>query len=334
VTAQAPTDGDRFDVVALGNALVDVLAHEDDEFVRAHGLERGAMVMADAVTSERIYAALGPATEMSGGSAANTVAGVASFGGRAAYVGKVRDDQLGKVFAHDLRAAGVHYDTPMAPDGPSTGRCLVVVTPDAHRTMCTYLGASSQLAPDDVDEALIASGRVVYLEGYLWDQPAAKAALAHAAGVARQAGARVAFTLSDPFCVDRHRAEFLDLLEHHVDVLFANDDEIRSLYEVDDFDAALQAVRGHCEIAALTRSEHGSVVASGDEVHVVSAQPADVVDTTGAGDLYAAGFLFGLTHGRGLAECGRLGSLAAAEVIAHLGARPQVSLADLAATPG
>ncbi len=323
----APSDT-SVDVLALGNALVDVLSHEDDEFVIRHGLPRGAMQMVDAEAAERLYAAMGPGTEVSGGSAANTAAGVASFGGRPAYVGKVRDDQLGEVFRHDLRSAGVRFDTPAATTGPSTGRCLVVVTPDAQRTMSTYLGVATELTPADVDEDLVASARVVYCEGYLWDQPAAKEAIVHAARVAREAGRRVALTLSDPFCVDRHRSAFLDLVAGHVDVLFANDVEIRSLYEVDDFDDALQRVRGHCEIAALTRSEHGSVVVSGDEVHVVPAAPVEeVLDTTGAGDLYAAGFLYGLTHGRDLATCGRLGAIAAAEVISHLGARPQMSLA-------
>lgn len=324
------------DVVAVGNALVDVLSHEGDDFIVRHGLERGAMVMVDADTSDRVYDDMSPTTEVSGGSAANTAAGVASFGGGAAFIGKVRDDQLGKLFAHDLRSAGVGFDTPPlingpAGDGPPTGRCLVVVTPDAERTMCTYLGAADQLTRDDVSEDLVTRAKVTYVEGYLWDQPHAKDAIRHVMDIARSNGGRVAFTLSDPFCVARHRAEFLDLIDERVDILFANAHEICSLFESDDFDDAFQAVRGRCEVAALTRSEHGSVVVTSGELHVIDPVPAhEVVDLTGAGDLYAAGFLFGLTREHDLATCGRLGSVAAAEVISHLGARPVASLASLA----
>jgi sugar/nucleoside kinase (ribokinase family) len=259
------------------------------------------------------------------------VVGVASFGGRAHYVGKVRDDQLGEVFSHDLRSTGVDYDTPPAREGPSTGRCLILITPDAQRTMSTFLGASVHLSPDDIDPALIGRGRLLYLEGYLFDPPRAQEAFLVAAALAHGAGRRVALTLSDPFCVDRHRDAFLHLVEHHVDVLLANEAEICSLYQVADFDSALQRVRRHCEIAALTRGPRGSLVIAGDEVHVIDACPIEeLVDTTGAGDLYAAGFLFGLSRGLGLAACGRLGSLAAAEVISHVGARPVVPLAQLA----
>jgi sugar/nucleoside kinase (ribokinase family) len=320
----------RFDVVALGNALVDVLAYADDDFVTRTGVEPGAMTMVDAARSDEIYAEMGPATESSGGSAANTAAGVASFGGRAAYIGRVSDDAFGKVFSHDLRSIGVHFDSPPATTGAPTGRCLVLVTPDAQRTMCTFLGAGAELDESYVDEALIASSAVTYLEGYVWDPPAAKKAVRRAAAVAHQADQRVALTLSDPFCVERHREEFLELIEGHVDILFANEHEITMLYEVDTFDEALHRVRGHCEIAALTRGPHGSVVVAGDDVHVIDAHPVEVVDTTGAGDLYAAGFLYGLTHGHALATCGRLASLAAAEVISHLGARPAAVLAELA----
>jgi sugar/nucleoside kinase (ribokinase family) len=320
----------RFDVVALGNALVDVLAYADDDFVARTGVQPGAMTMVDAVRSDEIYAEMGPATEISGGSAANTAAGVASFGGRAAYIGRVSDDAFGKVFSHDLRSIGVHFDSPSATTGAPTGRCLVIVTPDAQRTMCTFLGAGAELDESYVDEALIASSAVTYLEGYVWDPPAAKKAVRRAAAVAHQADQRVALTLSDPFCVERHREEFLELIEGHVDILFANEHEITMLYEVDTFDEALHRVRGHCEIAALTRGPHGSVVVAGDDVHVIDAHPVEVVDTTGAGDLYAAGFLYGLTHGHALATCGRLASLAAAEVISHLGARPAEVLAELA----
>jgi sugar/nucleoside kinase (ribokinase family) len=319
-------------VVGVGNALVDILSHEDDAFLHGTGLEKGAATMVDAAGSDALYARLGPATEVSGGSAANTVAGVASFGGSAAFVGRVGDDAFGAVFAHDLRSAGVRFDPRTAGDGTPTGRCLVVVTPDAQRTMCTYLGAACDLEPDAVDEALVGDAAVTYLEGYLWDQPLAKAAIRRAAHAAHDHGRRVALTLSDPFCVERHRAEFRTLVEGSVDVLFANEHEICSLYEVDDLDAAMHRVRGHCEIAALTRGPLGSVVVTRDDVHVVDPHPvARVVDTTGAGDLYAAGFLFGLTSGHDLAACGRLGSLAAAEVISHLGARPVQPLALLAA---
>jgi sugar/nucleoside kinase (ribokinase family) len=274
---------------------------------------------------------MGPGVEISGGSAANTIVGVASFGGRAHYVGKVRDDQLGEVFAHDLRATGVAFTTPPAKDGPPTGRCLILITPDAQRTMSTFLGASVHLGPADIDAGLIARGRVLYLEGYLFDPPEAQEAFRVAAGLAHAAGRKVSLTLSDPFCVERHRAAFLDLLEHHVDILFANEAEIRALYQVEDFDQALQRVRGHCEVAALTRGARGSVVVAGDAVHVIDAHPVSaLVDTTGAGDLYAAGFLHGWSRGRDAATCGRLGSLAAAEVITHVGARPMVPLSSLA----
>lgn len=324
------SDETKFDVIGIGNAIVDVLAQAGDGFLDAHRLEKGAMTLVDARESERLYAAMPPGVEVSGGSAANTMAGIASLGGRAAYIGKVRDDQLGRVFRHDIRAAGVAFDTPPASDGPATARCLIVVTPDAQRTMQTYLGASVELTQDDVDPDLIASAQVTYLEGYLWDRPTAKAAFVRASELAHAAGRKVALTLSDPFCVERHRASFLDLVDRHVDVLFANEREIVALYETDGFDEALQRVRGHCQVVALTRSEKGSVVASDGEVHVIDAAPVEVVvDTTGAGDLYAAGFLFGLTHGFDLATCGRIASVCAAEVISHVGARPQSRLADL-----
>jgi len=318
------------DVVGIGNALVDVLSQAGEDFLAAQGLIKGAMQLVDEPRARQLYAAMGPAVEVSGGSAANTIVGVASFGGRAHYVGKVRDDQLGEVFSHDLRAVGVGYSTPAATSGPPTGRCLIVVTPDAQRTLTTYLGASSHLGPADVDRDLVAGAGILYLEGYLFDPPEAQRAFRAAAGIAHAAGRRVALTLSDPFCVDRHRAAFLELVEHHVDILFANEAEIRSLYAAPDFDAALQQVRRHCAVAALTRSERGSVVVAGDEVHVIDAHPVEaVVDTTGAGDLYAAGFMVGLSRGLDLATCGRLGSLAAGEVISHVGARPQTPLIEL-----
>lgn len=321
------------DVVAVGNALVDVLSHESDEFLAAHDRMKGSMTLIEADEAMALYAAMGPGIEISGGSAANTMVGITSFGGTAAFIGRVGDDQLGTVFGHDIRAAGVRFDATPSAGGSGTGRCLVLVTPDGERTLNTFLGAAAEVSPDDVDADLVRSAQVTYLEGYLWDQPAAKEAFRYAARVAHAAGRRVALTLSDRFCVERHRADFMALVDDEVDILFANEAEICALYEVDAFDDALQRVNHHCEVAALTRSAKGSVVVSGDEVHVVDAAPlaGSVVDTTGAGDLYAAGFLFGFTHGYDLGSCARLGSVAAAEVISHLGARPESSLAALAA---
>lgn len=322
----------RFDVTAIGNAIVDVIAAADETVIVEQKLRKGAMSLIDAVDAERLYRIMGPAREASGGSAANTVAGIAALGGRAAYIGKVADDQLGDVFTHDIRAIGVTYTTPPLTEGLSTARCLIFVTPDASRTMQTFLGATTQLGPEDVNMEYITSAGVLYLEGYLWDQPRAKLAMRTAAERARAAGVKVSLTLSDAFCVDRFRAEFLDLLEHHVDILFANESEILSLYQVATFDQALQRVRHHCEIAALTRSEKGSVVLSGDEVHVIDAIPeVRVVDTTGAGDAYAAGFLYAYTRRCDLATCGRLGSAMAAEVISHYGARPEADVRTMAA---
>jgi sugar/nucleoside kinase (ribokinase family) len=273
---------------------------------------------------------MGPAAETSGGSAANTVAGVAGFGGRAAFIGTVRDDQLGEIFRHDIRACGVDFDVPPGTEGPSTARCLILVTPDAQRSMSTYLGISSLVDPANVDEDLVAAAKVVYCEGYLWDMPQTIEAITKAFDRARQAGGRVAFALSDDFCVDRHRADFLALVDERVDLLFANAEEICSLYEVADVEAAAEAVRGRCEIAVLTCSADGSIIVTADDTIRVSAEPTDVVDTTGAGDLYASGFIHALTRGEDLATCGRLGSAAAAEVISHLGARPLVPLTDIA----
>jgi sugar/nucleoside kinase (ribokinase family) len=327
------TDAGELDVVGIGNALVDVLTHADDAFLARQGLVKGTMHLVDEARAHALYDAMGPGVEISGGSAANTVVGVASFGGRAHYVGKVRDDQLGEVFGHDLRATGVGYDTPCAADGPPTGRCLILVTPDAQRTMSTFLGASVRLGPRDIDRALVARGRILYLEGYLFDPPEAQEAFRAAAAIAHAAGRKVSLTLSDPFCVGRHRKAFLDLVEHHVDILFANEAEICSLYETDSFEEAADAVAGHCEIACLTRSEKGSTIitSGGERIHVDAAPVERVVDTTGAGDLYAAGFLHGFTRGLGLEVCARMGSIAAAEVISHMGARPEVPLATLAA---
>jgi sugar/nucleoside kinase (ribokinase family) len=324
-------DRGELDVVGIGNAMVDVLSHAEDGFLARQGLVKGTMHLVDEPRAREIYDAMGPGVEMSGGSAANTVVGVASFGGRAHYVGKVRDDQLGEVFGHDLRATGVGYDTPRAIEGPPTGRCLILVTPDAQRTMSTFLGASVRLGPGDIDRGLITRGKILYLEGYLFDPPEAQEAFRTAAAIAHAAGRKVSLTLSDPFCVGRHRAAFRDLVERHVDILFANEAEICALYEVSDFDTALARVRGHCQVAALTRSAKGSVIVADGRLHTVSAHLVDaVVDTTGAGDLYAAGVLYGLSQGLDLPTCGRLGSLAAAEVITHVGARPMVPLAQLA----
>ncbi|HVM08973.1 MAG TPA: adenosine kinase [Acidimicrobiales bacterium] len=327
-----------FDVAGVGNAIVDVLCHATDDLIESLGLQRDVMQLVEEEESRRIYDRMPPSQEISGGSAANTMVGIASFGGDGIFLGKVRDDQMGEVFRHDIRAAGVTFQTAAATSGPSTARCLVLVTHDAHRTMNTYLGAARGLTSDDIDAeaAAVAGSQVTYLEGYLWDDERAKAAMLRAIDVAKGAGRRVSMTLSDPFCVDRHRDDFMRLIDDHVDVLFANEDEITSLFQVSTFDDALQAIRSHrCEYAALTRSAKGSVVVKGDEFHVIDAVAVDeVVDTTGAGDLYAAGFLYGLTHGHDVATCGRLGSLAAAEVITHIGARPQRSLKDLAVEAG
>jgi fructokinase len=322
----------NLDVVGIGNAIVDVLTHADDALIRHHGLPKGAMTLIDMARAEALYAEMGPAVEVSGGSAANTLAGLASLGGKGGFIGKVRNDQLGGIFRHDIRAGGIVFDTAAATEGAPTARCLIFVTPDAQRTMATYLGASVGFSPADLDLDLIRSAKVLYLEGYLWDSEPAKRAFVQAASAARTAGRKVALSLSDAFCVERHRDSFRDLVAEHVDLLFANEAEILALYQTDSFDQALQKVRGQCEIAALTRSEKGSLVLQGDEIHVVDAiSLGSVIDTTGAGDLYAAGFLYGYTRGFGLYDCGRLGALAAGEVISHMGPRPETSLAALIA---
>lgn len=320
----------RFDVVGIGNALVDVIAHTDEAFLVEQHLAKGSMTLIDGGRADALYAAMPPAMEISGGSAANTIAGLASLGGRTAFVGKVSADQLGQVFRHDIRSVGAQFDVPPSVDGLTTGRCLIVVTPDADRTMQTFLGAGSELTPDDVDEELIAGATVTYMEGYLWDPPGAKEAFRKAAKIAHANGRKISFTLSDPFCVERYRAEFRELVEHHVDILFANELEVMSLYETETFDEALRRVRGACEIAALTRSEKGAVIVTGGTLFAIPAEPVDrVVDTTGAGDLYAAGFLYGYTAGMDAQTCGRIGAIAAAEVIGHYGARPETPLRDL-----
>lgn len=320
-----------FDVIGIGNAIVDVLSKADDTFLADHGLNKGSMSLIDASQADKLYDQMGPGVECSGGSAANTIACLANLGAKSAFIGKVKDDALGKIFAHDIKAAGVDFSSKLATDGPSTARCLILVTEDAQRTMNTFLGACVNLTPDDIDPDYIARGAVTYLEGYLWDPDHAKEAFLKASMAAHKADRKVALSLSDAFCVDRHRKSFQDLVEHHVDILFANEDEIKSLYEVDSFDGALQCVRDKCSVAVLTRGEKGSVVISGNEIHVVDCEPvAQVVDTTGAGDAYAAGFLFGYTKEFDMGTCARLGSICAAEVISHYGARPEANLADLA----
>jgi sugar/nucleoside kinase (ribokinase family) len=322
------------DVAAIGNAIVDVIAPATEAFLAHEGLVKGTMTLIDEERAAAIYDGMAPGVETSGGSAANTVAGVASLGGRAAYVGKVAGDQLGAVFAHDIRAIGVTFRSTELEDGPATGRSLINVTSDGQRTMATFLGAANLLTPDDVDEELIKGAAITYLEGYLFDPPPARAAFVRAADIARAAGRKVAMTLSDVFVVDRWRDDLLGFMDR-IDIVLANENELKSLFRTDDFDAALEKLAGMAEVVAVTRSEHGSIVRRGSESHLVPACPVGkVVDTTGAGDQYAAGFLYGLASGRPLNVCGALGSLAAAEVIAHYGPRPQSPLKGLAAEAG
>ncbi|TRO95932.1 adenosine kinase [Glycocaulis profundi] len=325
----------RYDVIGVGNAIVDVIASCEDAFLAEHGIEKDAMTLIDEARASELYAAMGPGREISGGSGANTLAGVASLGARGAYVGKTAKDQLGDIFRHDLTAAGVDFDTAPLEGGPATARCLILVTPDAHRSMNTFLGASTEFTEADVDADKVAAAKITYLEGYLYDRPEAKAAFARAADIARQAGRKVALTLSDSFCVDRHRADFRELIKGRIDLLFANEAELKSLYQTEDFDAALEAVRADTAVAAVTRSAKGAVIVAGTETVAVSAEPVDtLVDTTGAGDLFAAGFMVGWAGGSDLEVCGRLGAMAAAEVISHYGARPEIRLAELAAERG
>ena len=322
----------RFDVLGIGNAIVDVIARTEEDFLLEQSMHKGTMALIDEARAQSIYAAMGPAIETSGGSAANTIVGLASLGSRSAFIGKVKDDELGRTFAHDIRAAGATYTTPLASDGPSTARCYVLVTPDGERTMNTYLGAAQGLHPADIDADLVAASAVLYLEGYLWDPKNAKDAYIKAAKIAHEAGRTVALSLSDAFCVDRWRGEFLQLMRSRtVDLIFANEAELRSLYQASDFDSAIAAVRLDVSTAVVTRSEKGCIVLSPDGIEAVPAFPVErVVDTTGAGDLFAAGFLSGLARGAEDRICGRLGALAAAEVIGHLGARPETSLRNLA----
>jgi len=326
---------ESYDVVGIGNAIVDIIARCDEGFLTKHDLDKGIMRLIDADEAAKLYEAMGPAIERSGGSVANSIAGLASFGAKCGFIGRVAADQFGGIFRHDIRSLGIAYTTEPADDGAPTARCLVLVTPDGERTMNTFLGASVDFTPADIDADLIGNAKIVCLEGYLFDKDAAKSAFREAAGLAKAAGAKVALTLSDPFCVDRHRADFLKLVKEDADIVFANEKEITTLYEVNSFAEAADAALQDCELAVLTRSEAGSVIVGGGETIEVPADPVSkVVDATGAGDLYAAGFLFGLARGLPVAVCGKLGSLAAAEVISHIGARPETSLAKLAGARG
>jgi sugar/nucleoside kinase (ribokinase family) len=326
----------RYDVIGIGNAIVDVIARADDDFLLKQGMRKGGMALIDEARAQAIYGAMGPAAEMSGGSAANTIVGLASLGARSAFIGKIKDDLLGRAYSHDIRSAGVSFTTRPAVTGPSTGRCYVLVTPDGERTMNTFLGAAQDLHPADIDTETVAGSAVTYLEGYLWDPQNAKEAFLKAAKVAHAAGRKVALTLSDAFCVDRWREEFLQLMRSRtVDLIFANEAELHSLYQTADFDAAVVGLRADIDVAVVTRSAKGCLVIGPDGIEVVPAFPVErVVDTTGAGDLFAAGFLSGLARGADDRTCGRLGALAAAEVIQHIGARPETSLKDLAQENG
>ncbi len=325
----------EYDVAGIGNAIVDVVAHAEDAFLTDNNLPKGGMTLIDDTQADRLYDRMGAAIESSGGSAANTMACLASLGGSGVFFGKVADDALGKTFQHDMRATGIGFTGEPLHDSKATARCLVLVTKDAERTMATFLGACTELGPEDINTDQVARAQVLYLEGYLWDPPRAKEAFLKGARAAHEAGRKVALSLSDQFCVDRHRDEFRDLVANHVDILFANESEIKSLYEVDSFDEAFQRVRQNVDVAALTRSAQGSVVVTPDEVHIVDAEKISrVVDTTGAGDAYAGGFLYGYTRGLDLATCARLGGMSAAEVISHFGARPETPLAQLAKEAG
>ena len=317
---------DRLDFVAIGNAIVDVVARIEDGFLDAHAVEKGIMTLIDQDRAQTLYSAMPPAHEISGGSAANTAAGGAAMGAKTGFIGRVRDDQLGRIFAHDIRAVGVHYDGPVLADGPETSRCLVLVSPDGERSMSTFLGASTGLVPADLDNGLLGRADWLYLEGYLFDTPEAKEAYARAIAATRAGGGKASITLSDPFCVDRHRDDFRTLIRESIDLLFANRDELLSLYETDDLEAALNAVARDCEAAAVTMSEDGAVIVRGHERTRVPATAASVIDTTGAGDLFAAGFLAGLAHGADDARAGAMGCAAAGQIIGQIGARSEADL--------
>ena len=320
----------KYQVTGIGNAIVDVLAQADDQFLVQNEIQKGGMTLIDTARADKLYDAMTSPVEASGGSAANTLAGIASLGGNAAYIGKVAEDKLGQAFTQDIRSIGTHFTTPALQGSTPTARCLIFVTPDAQRSMNTFLGACVELGPEDLDQEVIQSSQVTYLEGYLWDRPKAKEAFLSAAKIAHEASRKVSLSLSDAFCVDRHRDSFLSLIEGHVDILFANEAEIKSLYQTESLEEAMKAVSGHCEIAVITQSEKGSSVLVGEQRFDVPAAAVEkVVDTTGAGDLYAAGFLFGYCQGKSPADCARIGSIAAAEVISHFGARPLVDLKTL-----
>lgn len=319
-----------FDVCAVGNAIVDIIAGGDDAFLRDNGIKKGVMTLVDGERAAELYKRVGPAVETSGGSAANTAAGIASLGGSPAYIGKVQDDQLGSIFRHDMNAAGVRFATPSLKEGPATAHCIIIVTPDAQRSMNTYLGACVELSASDVDPDIIRGSEITYLEGYLFDKPPAQAAFRFAAEVAHSAERRLALTLSDPFCVNRHRDAFLDLVQSEVDILLANEHELMALYQAKTFEEAMASARKQCDIVVGTRGAAGAVIANGDETVTIAAEPVlKVVDTTGAGDSFAAGFLYGLTHGHDLATSGKIGAIAAAEVISHYGPRAQRPLKEL-----
>lgn len=326
----------KYDVLCIGNAIVDILARTEDDFLIENNIIKGAMNLIDGERAELLYSRMGPAIEASGGSAGNTAAGIASLGGRSAYFGKVAADHLGKIYTHDIRGQGVAFDTPPLLEGAPTARSMIFVTPDGERSMNTYLGACVELGVEDIESSKVSTSKVVYFEGYLWDPPRAKEAIVMAAKIAHEYGGEVAMTLSDPFCVDRYREEFLQLMRSRtVDIVFANEAEVKSLYQTASFEAALEALRADCKLAAVTRSEHGSIIICGEETVPVEAIKIDtLVDTTGAGDLYAAGFLFGYTNGYSLEQSGKLGSLAAGIVIQQIGPRPMNNLNDIAAQAG
>ncbi|MGV2127138.1 adenosine kinase [Agrobacterium vitis] len=326
----------QFDVLTIGNAIVDIISRCEDQFLEENGIVKGAMNLIDAERATRLYSLMGPAIEASGGSAGNTAAGIASFGGKAAYFGKVAEDQLGTIFAHDIRAQGVHYQTTAKGQHPPTARCMIFVTEDGERSMNTYLGACVEFGPEDVEPEVVKQAKVTYFEGYLWDPPRAKQAIVDCARIAHEHGREMSMTLSDSFCVHRYRAEFLDLMRSGtVDIVFANRQEALALYETEDFDAALDQIAKDCKLAAVTMSEEGAMIIRGSErIHVPATTIAELVDTTGAGDLFASGFLYGYTQGRSLEECGKLGCLAAGLVIQQMGPRPLASLQEAAAEAG
>lgn len=320
----------KYDVVGVGNAIVDILAKVDDSFLKKHGLTKASMSLISETEAYTLYDDMPPAVEKSGGSAANTLAGIASFGGKAAFIGKVKDDELGGIFGHDLRSIGVHFDTMPSKKGAATAKCLIAITPDAERTMSTFLGATKEITIDDIDEDVIASSKVTYLEGYLWDEPNAKEAMKRAVAIARKNDRKVALSLSDAFCVDRHRQEFLNLIKEGVDILFANEAEVKCLFETDNLDQCVEKIKSYADIIAITLGAKGSLVIHGDVIQKIAPVTGiKVVDTTGAGDLYASGFLYGYTHGYNFEQCGKLATLSASEVIQHVGARPESKLSDL-----